>query len=62
VLEDLRSGARSGVQGTPSYFINGIRHEGNIDYDTLLGAIEEATGTAAARRWDEPAQSAGVLE
>jgi protein-disulfide isomerase len=50
VLEDLISGARSGVQGTPTFFINGVRHEGDFDYDTLLGAIEEAMGATAGRR------------
>jgi protein-disulfide isomerase len=27
VQEDFRSGVRSGVNGSPTFFINGIRHE-----------------------------------
>ena len=42
VREDFRSGVRSGVNGTPSFFINGVRHDGSYDLATLLAAIEEA--------------------
>ena len=43
VREDFLSGARGGVNGTPTFFINGVRHDGSFDLDTLLGAIEAAT-------------------
>jgi protein-disulfide isomerase len=42
VQEDFISGAQSGVNGTPTFFINGHRHEGSFDPDTLLAAIEAA--------------------
>jgi len=42
VREDFRSGVRSGVNGTPTFFINGVRHDGPFDLDSLLAAIEEA--------------------
>ena len=42
VREDFRSGVRSGVNGTPTFFINGVRHDGPFDLRTLLAAIEEA--------------------
>jgi protein-disulfide isomerase len=42
VREDFRSGVRSGVNGTPTFFINGVRHDGSYDLATLLAAIEEA--------------------
>ncbi len=42
VREDFRSGVRSGVNGTPSFFINGMRHDGPFDLASLLAAIEEA--------------------
>ena len=42
VREDFRSGVRSGVNGTPSFFINGMRHDGPFDLGSLLAAIEEA--------------------
>ncbi len=42
VREDFRSGVRSGVNGTPTFFINGVRHDRSFDLATLLAAIEEA--------------------
>ena len=43
VREDFLSGVRSGVNGTPTFFINGHRHDGSFDLETLLAAIAEAT-------------------
>jgi protein-disulfide isomerase len=43
VQEDVESGYASGVQGTPTFFINGERHEGSYDFDKLLAALEAAT-------------------
>ena len=40
--EDFLSGVRSGVNGTPTFFINGLRHNGGWDLQSLLEAIEEA--------------------
>ena len=42
VREDFMSGVRSGVNGTPTFFINGVRHDGSYDRDTLLAAIADA--------------------
>src|SRR5262249_15356800 len=42
VREDFMSGVRSGVNGTPTFFINGLRHDDSYDLDTLLAAIERA--------------------
>ena len=39
VLEDLQSGAASGVKSTPTFFINGIRHDSDAEMESLLGAI-----------------------
>ena len=39
VREDFASGVRSGVNGTPTFFINGWRHDGAADLPTLLAAI-----------------------
>ena len=39
---DFLSGARSGVNGTPTFFINGMRHDGPFDLSTLSDAIEDA--------------------
>jgi protein-disulfide isomerase len=39
VRSDFTSGVRSGVNGTPTFFINGMRHDGPFDYPALVGAI-----------------------
>jgi protein-disulfide isomerase len=39
VREDFLSGVRSGVNGTPTFFINGLRHDGPWDLESLTGAI-----------------------
>jgi protein-disulfide isomerase len=46
VREDLLSGVRSGVHGTPTFFINGRRYEGSWAFPNLLGVLK----TAAAER------------
>jgi protein-disulfide isomerase len=44
VREDFASGVRSGVNGTPTFFVNGVRHEGPYDTLSLLASIEDAAG------------------
>jgi protein-disulfide isomerase len=39
VKEDFLGGIRSGVNGTPTFFINGIRHDDSWDADTLERAL-----------------------
>jgi protein-disulfide isomerase len=39
VREDFRGGARSGVNGTPTFFINGVRYDGEPDVDALVAAL-----------------------
>ena len=36
VEDDFESGVRSGVNGTPSFFINGEKYEGSWDADELI--------------------------
>jgi protein-disulfide isomerase len=43
VRSDFAGGARSGVNGTPTFFVNGWRHNGPLTLDSLRGAIEEAS-------------------
>jgi protein-disulfide isomerase len=45
VREDFLSGARSGVNGTPTFFINSRRHDGSYDLERLLAALEDAGAT-----------------
>jgi protein-disulfide isomerase len=40
VHEDFMSGVRSGVNGTPTFYIDGVRHDGSYDLETLLVALE----------------------
>jgi protein-disulfide isomerase len=42
VREDFISGARSGVNGTPTFFIQGIRYDGRYDFESLRRALEVA--------------------
>lgn len=42
VREDFISGVRSGVNGTPSFYINGARHEGSWRAPALLTALRSA--------------------
>jgi protein-disulfide isomerase len=42
VHEDFMSGVRSGVNGTPTFYINGARHDDSYDIETLLAALERA--------------------
>jgi protein-disulfide isomerase len=42
VRADFAGGARSGVNGTPTFFINGRRYNGQSDFRSLSEAIEGA--------------------
>ena len=42
VREDFRAGARSGVNGTPTFFINGVRYDGPLSIAALLAALTDA--------------------
>ena len=44
VQEDFMSGVRSGVNGTPTFFINGARHDDSWDEETLMDALNGALG------------------
>ena len=50
VRQDFRSGVRSGVNGTPTFFINGARHDGSWDLDSLLEVLERAAGGGPASK------------
>ena len=40
VREDFHGGVRSGVNGTPTFFINGHRHDGPFELENLVEGIE----------------------
>jgi protein-disulfide isomerase len=42
VQQDIQSGNDSGVGGTPTIFINGVRNDDDDDFETLKAKIEEA--------------------
>ncbi len=42
IRDDCISGARAGVNGTPSFFVNGVRFNGPPDVDTLVAAFAES--------------------
>jgi protein-disulfide isomerase len=42
IADDVASADASGVAGTPSFFINGRRHEGAYDVQTLTAAVRAA--------------------
>jgi protein-disulfide isomerase len=41
IKDDRESGIRSGVNGTPTFFINGYRYDGPPDYHSLLATLED---------------------
>ena len=50
VADDLRSGLASGVNGTPTFFINGVRYDGDFEAEELVQAIDAARAVAAEHR------------
>jgi protein-disulfide isomerase len=42
VHDDFMSGVRSGVNGTPTFFVNGLRHDDSYELETLLEALQHA--------------------
>jgi protein-disulfide isomerase len=52
VRQDFLSGVRSGVNGTPTFFINGRRHDGAWDLESLAATISEAAAWPQHRQGD----------
>jgi len=42
IRDNFMSGVRSGVNGTPTFFINGVRHDGGYALEELLEAVQAA--------------------
>lgn len=49
VKEDFMSGVRSGVNGTPTLFINGARHDASYEYPILSRVLRQAAHVSHAR-------------
>jgi Na+/H+ antiporter NhaA/predicted DsbA family dithiol-disulfide isomerase len=47
VAEDVASADQSGVAGTPTFFVNGKRHQGAYDIDALTRAVRAARSRAS---------------
>ena len=45
VRDDFRGGVRSGVNGTPTFFINGLRYNGEHTFDAMFQALEAAANS-----------------
>jgi protein-disulfide isomerase len=46
IEEEVERGERSGVQGTPTFFINGVLYRGSWEQDALLAALQAASRTS----------------
>jgi len=46
VKSDFTGGVRSGVNGTPTFFINRKRHDASFEYEALVEAIDAALASA----------------
>src|SRR2546421_1636261 len=46
IEEDMEGGERSGVQGTPTFFINGVLYRGSWEQEALLAALQAASRTS----------------
>ncbi len=47
IREDMSSGARSGVNGTPTFFVGGTRHDGPYDVVSLIEALQRSASARA---------------
>jgi NhaA family Na+:H+ antiporter len=64
VDEDFRSGERSGVNGTPTFYINGERYDGPWDIESLVEEIEKPIGVQVRNlfnRFTRLQASGGIL-
>jgi protein-disulfide isomerase len=50
IAQDVDSADISGVSGTPTFFLNGRRHHGAYDIQTLTNAVHLARASAKAKQ------------
>jgi NhaA family Na+:H+ antiporter len=64
VQSDFRSGVRSGANGTPTFFLNGVRYDGPWDLDSLVAQVEKPLGVQVRLLFQQFARlqaSGGIL-
>jgi predicted DsbA family dithiol-disulfide isomerase len=49
IRSDFMGGLKSGVNGTPTFFINGRRHDAGNEYEDLVAAINAELAGEARR-------------
>jgi protein-disulfide isomerase len=49
IREDFSTGVRSGVNGTPTFFINDLRHNGDYQFETFVAAIDRVLKKPVAK-------------
>ena len=42
IEEDFMSGVRSGVNGTPTFFINGVRYDGSAEFKAMVTTLKRS--------------------
>ncbi|MFN2224860.1 MAG: Na+/H+ antiporter NhaA [Anaerolineae bacterium] len=64
VREDFLSGVRSGANGTPAFFLNGVRYDGPWDLDSLIAEVRKPLGVQVRllfRQFTRLQASGGIL-
>jgi protein-disulfide isomerase len=56
VREDFQSGVKSGVNGTPCFFVNGLRHDAGYSFEALSAAILAARNATLQAPSQAPSQ------
>jgi len=59
IADDVESADQSGVSGTPTFFVNGRRHYGAYDIETLSAAVKAARARAAIAQPEATRAAAG---
>ena len=50
IEEDFMSGVRSGVNGTPTFFINGTRYDGPAEFESMVEGLRGATNAPGRKK------------
>jgi protein-disulfide isomerase len=50
IEEDYVSGIRSGVNGTPTFFINGVRYDGYPEFEPMVAALKAAQKASGPKK------------